>query len=160
MGACNLCGGTASTPVFSVKGYDLVECRACKLAYIANQPDDAELTRIYSGSEGYHAALKDPASPQWAVIRRTAEAHMAFMSRVPGSGRLIDVGCSTGQFLNLARAAGYDVSGIEFSDGNRLFAAEHFSLTVEPGSIHDTAQEPGSLDVAQFPLGSAMRALP
>lgn len=147
MGACNLCGETASTPVFSIKGYDLVECSCCKLAYILNQPGDAELTRIYSGSDGYHAALKDPASPQWAAIRRTAAAHMAFMSRVPGSGRLIDVGCSTGQFLNLARASGYAVSGIEFSDDSRLFAANHFGLTIEPGSIHDTAQEPGSLDV-------------
>ena len=146
MSGCNLCGETASTPVFSTKGYDLVECTTCKLAYIANQPDDAALARLYSGSEGYHAALKDPASPQWAVVRHTAEAHMNFMSRVPGTGRLIDVGCSTGQFLNLARASGYAVSGIEFSDDSRLFAADHFGLEVEPGSIHNTAQEPGSVD--------------
>ena len=146
MSGCNLCGETASTPVFSTKGYDLVECTTCKLAYIANQPDDAALARLYSGSEGYHAALKDPASPQWTVIRRTAEAHMNFMSRVPGTGRLIDVGCSTGQFLNLARASGYAVSGIEFSDDSRLFTADHFGLEVEPGSIHNTAQEPGSVD--------------
>lgn len=147
MSACNLCGETAHRPVFSTKGYELVECAACGLAYIANQPDDAELARIYSGGEGYHAALKDPASPQWAAIARTARAHMKFMGRVPGKGRLLDVGCSTGQFLNLARQAGYAVSGVEFSDDSRAFAAGHFGLDVEAGSIHDTVLAAGSLDI-------------
>ena len=147
MSGCNLCGETTSRPIFSVKGYDLVECTGCGLAYIANQPDDAELARIYSGGEGYHAALKDPASPQWAAIRRTAAAHMKFMRKVPGGGRLVDVGCSTGQFLNMARQAGYAVSGIEFSADSRSFAQDHFSLAVESGSINDTALAPASLDL-------------
>jgi 2-polyprenyl-3-methyl-5-hydroxy-6-metoxy-1,4-benzoquinol methylase len=146
MSGCNLCGGAGHAPIFTTKGYDLVECTSCKLAYIANQPDDTELARIYSGSEGYHAALKDTASREWAVIRRTAEAHMAFMAKVSGKGKLVDVGCSTGQFLNLARIAGYDVSGIEFSDDSRMFAVDNFGLSVEPGSIHSAAQEPASLD--------------
>lgn len=146
MGGCNLCGDTHSVPVFSIKGYHLVECAGCGLAYIANQPDDAELARIYSGGEGYHAALKDPASKEWAVIAQTARAHMAFMAKVPGKGRLLDVGCSTGQFLNLARQAGYEVSGVEFSDDSRRFATDHFGLDVEAGSIHDTLLAPASLD--------------
>lgn len=146
MSGCNLCQEVQSRPVFSTNGYHLVECVACRLAYIANQPDDAELARIYSGGEGYHAALKDPASAEWAVIRRTAEAHMDFMRQVPGRGRLVDVGCSTGQFLNLAQKAGYDVSGVEFSEDNRRFAADHFGLTVEAGSIHDSALMPECLD--------------
>ena len=147
MTGCNLCGETRSRPVFAAKGYDLVECADCGLAYIANQPDDAELARIYSGSEGYHAELKDPASAQWAAIRNTAEAHMRFMQQVPGKGRLVDIGCSTGQFLNLARMAGHGVSGIEFSDDSRTFAQDHFGLEVEPGSIHDTRLRRGSLDL-------------
>lgn len=147
MSGCNLCGETSSRPIFTVKDYHLVECTGCGLAYIGNQPDDAELARIYSGGEGYHAALKDPASPQWAVIRRTAQAHMHFLRQVPGSGRLVDVGCSTGQFLNLARQAGYAVSGIEFSSDSRSFAKDHFGLEVEPGSIHDTALDRASIDL-------------
>lgn len=146
MSGCNLCHGQRAEPIFSTKGYNLVECAGCGLAYIANQPDDAELARIYSGSEGYHAALKDPSSTEWAVIRRTAEAHMDFMRQVPGKGRLVDVGCSTGQFLNLAQQAGYDVSGIEFSDDSRRFAESHFGLRVEAGSIHDSGLPPEGLD--------------
>lgn len=147
MSGCNLCGEAASDPVFSMKGYNLVECTSCGLAYIANQPDDAELARIYSGGEGYHAALKDPASPQWAAIARAARQHMQFMQEVPGKGRLLDVGCSTGQFLNLAEKAGYEVSGAEFSDDSRQFAIDHFGLSVEPGSIHHTKHPAGTLDI-------------
>lgn len=71
---------------------------------------------------------------------------MTFMARVPGKGRLLDVGCSTGQFLHLAQAAGYEAFGVEFSDDSRAFAAEHFGLTVEPGSVHDSQHKSGSLD--------------
>lgn len=147
MSGCNLCGETASKPVFSIKGYHLVECDGCDLAYIANQPDDAELARIYSGGEGYHSALMDPVSAQWAAIARIARQHMDFMRQVPVKGRLLDVGCSTGQFLNLAASAGYEVSGVEFSDDSRRFAADHFGLSVEAGSIHYTAHPAGSLDL-------------
>lgn len=148
MSGCNHCGTTAHSAVFSLKGYDLVECDRCGLAYIANQPSDAELARLYSGGEGYHAALKDPSSPQWAAILKTAQAHMAFLRHVPtGAGTLVDVGCSTGQFLNLARQAGHTVSGIEFSEDSRAFAAQHFGLTVEPGSIHDSGLGAGSVDI-------------
>lgn len=147
MQRCNLCGDSASHAVFSAKGYDLVECAGCGLAYIANPPDDAELARIYSGDAGYHTALMKPGSKAWATSLHTAQAHMAFMRRVPGKGRLLDVGCSTGQFLNLARDAGHSVSGIEFSDDSRVFAASHFGLSVESGCIQDSDHEPGSLDV-------------
>lgn len=147
MRGCNLCGERAWHSVFSTKGYDLVECAACQLAYIANPPDDAELARIYSGDMGYHTALKDPESEAWTTSVRTAEAHMNFMRQAPGTGHLLDVGCSTGQFLNLARDHGFAVSGIEFSEDSRAFASSHFGLSVEPGRIQDSAHEPGSLDV-------------
>ncbi|MFM5886104.1 MAG: class I SAM-dependent methyltransferase [Novosphingobium sp.] len=147
MTGCNQCGETRTRPLFSTKGYDLVACSGCGLAYIANPPDAAELARIYSADASYHTALKDPASKAWADMAGIARQHMAFLATIAGEGTLLDVGCSTGLFLDLARTAGFAVKGVEFSEESAGFARDHFGLTVERGSIHDCTDADGSYDV-------------
>lgn len=147
MASCNHCGETNARPVFATKGYDLVACSACDLAYIANPPSADELTRIYSADASYHATLKDPASEAWVSMAAIARQHMAFVGTITGGGKLLDVGCSTGLLLNLARKAGFTVKGVEFSDDSAGFARSHFGLTVDPGSIHDCRDPDGTYDV-------------
>lgn len=147
MSKCNLCGETKARPIFSTKGYDLVTCAGCGLAYIANPPSAEELTRIYSADASYHASLKDEGSKAWADMDAIARQHMAFLETVVRSGTLLDVGCSTGLFLDRARQAGFAVKGIEFSADSAAFAQSRFGLTVERGSIHDSGDAAGSYDV-------------
>lgn len=147
MSSCNLCGETRVRPIFSTKGYDLVGCLGCDLAYIANPPSAEELARIYSADASYHATLKDEGSKAWADMDAIARQHMAFLGTVVQSGTLLDVGCSTGLFLDRARKAGFAVKGVEFSEDSAAFAQAHFGLTVERGSIHDSHEAAGSFDV-------------
>ncbi len=46
----------------------------------------------------------------------------------PGGGRLLDIGCATGNFLVAARDAGYDVTGIELDRNAARFAKERLGL--------------------------------
>lgn len=148
MTACNHCGTADARALFSTKGYDLVECRGCGLAYIANPPTATELDRIYSANASYHADLQRPGSKLWHRMDAIADGHMRFLRRtVPMGGALLDVGCSTGQFLDKARTAGFAASGVEFSAASQQFAAAHFGLAVERGSIHDSGLPPESQDV-------------
>lgn len=147
MSSCNLCGETRSRPIFSTKGYDLVGCLGCDLAYIANPPSAEELARIYSAAASYHATLKDEGSKAWADMDAIARQHMAFLGTVVQGGTLLDVGCSTGLFLDRARKAGFAVKGVEFSQDSAAFARSRFGLMVEDGSIHDSREAPESIDV-------------
>lgn len=144
---CNHCGSTEARALFTLKGYDLVACIQCDLAYIANPPSAEELARIYSDAADYHAELKDPGSKVWRRMDRIADGHIDFLRLLPGGGNLLDVGCSTGQFLAKARGQGFDVAGIEFSEGSARFAADHFGLAVQQGSIHQCTLPAGSLDM-------------
>jgi len=144
---CNHCQSTVFTPLFTLKGYDLVHCGDCGLAYVSNPPSAEELKRIYSAESNYHVQLHDPASETWRSFEALAQKHMAFVRQQTGSGPVLDVGCSTGHFLAAARAQGFEVEGAEFSADSARVAREHFGLTVTEGSVHQVSAAPGSFDL-------------
>jgi 2-polyprenyl-3-methyl-5-hydroxy-6-metoxy-1,4-benzoquinol methylase len=52
-------------------------------------------------------------------------------------GKLLDVGCATGVFLETARSSGWDVTGVEFSSYSSKVAREKRGINVEQGSLED-----------------------
>ncbi len=145
--ACNQCENTDATPLFTKHGYSLVSCTGCGLAYISNPPTAVELQRIYSIDANYHADLLDPTSKAFARLNSVATKHIEVLKRNVSGGTLLDVGCSTGLFLDQARTAGFDVSGVEFSKESAAFARYHFGLSVQDGSVQDVAGKEASFDI-------------
>ncbi len=64
-----------------------------------------------------------------------------------GRGKLLDVGCAMGFFLELARERGWEVQGIEISGYASEWAKEHLSLNVKTASFLDADIKPESFDV-------------
>ena len=162
--ACNLCGGIEHTPLFRKRGFELVKCASCGLAFIANPPTGDDLAALYSSAAHYHGALLDPGDPGFAATRRIARRHFAMLRRsvpAPGGRRLLDIGCSSGLFLAEARAAGFEVAGAELSLDTAAFARRHFGLEVHAGDWRDAGHAEGSFDVIEHvpnPLGE-LRAI-
>jgi spore coat polysaccharide biosynthesis predicted glycosyltransferase SpsG/SAM-dependent methyltransferase len=67
-----------------------------------------------------------------------------------GRGRILDVGCALGFFLDLARSRGWEVQGIEISDFAGRWAKKNLSLDVFTGSFLDMDLEPESYDAVSF----------
>jgi SAM-dependent methyltransferase len=60
----------------------------------------------------------------------------------PGGGKLLDIGCGTGNFLAAARDAGYGVTGIELDRNAARFAKERLGLQrVLPLTISEFAEQ-------------------
>ena len=149
MSGCNHCHDTGHRELFVHRGYRLVLCATCGLAYIANPPDAAGLASLYSADGGgsYHTQLRDPANPEVARMARIAARHLSFVREVSTSGALLDVGCSTGAFLTEAKQAGFAASGIEYALESAAFAGETTGCRVEHGTLADSTTASGSLDV-------------
>ena len=82
-----------------------------------------------------------------ASARRSARAGQ-FIRHLPapaGGARLLDVGCGAGGFLRVARALGYDASGIEF-DPSAAALAKADGFEVQAGSITDANLADASID--------------
>jgi SAM-dependent methyltransferase len=83
-----------------------------------------------------------------APWRRLAhERRLERVARHAAGGRLLEVGCASGEFLEIAAAEGYEVEGLEPDPGTSAGARERAGLPVRTGTLEDAAYAPGSFDV-------------
>jgi SAM-dependent methyltransferase len=143
---CNLCGSQTFEKILTKDGFDVVECADCGLIFVANPPTDADRARLYSFQTGYHATLsKDDGAI--AQHEREASSNLSLLLRHARSGRLLDIGCSTGLFLKAARDAGWLGQGLEYSPDSARIASQVHGLDVKCGELTGDTYAPGSFDV-------------
>ena len=141
---CWACGGPAG-PTPTAPHPSLHECPACGHLF-APDTDAAALAALYDADyfEGYAGEGYEAVEAQ---RRHEARVRLAWMRRHgAGGGRLYEVGAAAGYFLAEARAAGWDVSGVEPSDAQARLAREHLGLPVATGMLEEQALEDGGFD--------------
>jgi 2-polyprenyl-3-methyl-5-hydroxy-6-metoxy-1,4-benzoquinol methylase len=161
--ACSLCGSERSrvryretgsmhaknsseafrcTSAWSLGHGEIVECLQCGLLYTKSIPKAEELENLYAGVVDF-VYLREEAGR-----RQTFEQCLDQIERVCPRGRLLDVGCYTGAFLDVAAARGWDACGVEPSRWAFENATKVKGLTVFNGSLLSVAPrfEPGSFD--------------
>jgi len=100
-------------------GYTIVCCQSCTLLYVSPTPSDAELAAHYQqlsyfegdAGQGYRSYLEMEKALQPHFLRRLRYLE----ERLGRTGRLLDFGCASGYFLELAQQAGWQVTGVELS---------------------------------------------
>jgi SAM-dependent methyltransferase len=113
---CPVCMHAASSDIVeNFYSYSLRECEGCRLQFW--EPRQMPDARWYSAMCGERNSRLFPLEPGHNFFLRDALA--------PQCGRLLDVGCGTGNFLTAATDAGYSVSGIELDPAAARFAVEH-----------------------------------
>ncbi len=114
----------------------LRRCTLCGLAWQSPLPAAEVLHRVYR-------ELRDELYvAEFAGRRRALQQCLQLVSQYTNGpqGRILDVGCSTGMFLELAREAGWDVFGVEPSRwlsrrAQSQFGARVFNTTFEGAPI-------------------------
>jgi SAM-dependent methyltransferase len=155
--------------------FPLARCERCGLLYQNPRVRRDQLDRMYPADYPPHArdpdlgrVLRDRSlAVRWVLARRLGYAHLdttgarladrarAWLRRRKivknfppwvGGGRLLDVGCATGRFLQQMAAVGWRVSGIEL-DPEAAAKARTVSEDVTVGDPADVALPPGSFDL-------------
>jgi 2-polyprenyl-3-methyl-5-hydroxy-6-metoxy-1,4-benzoquinol methylase len=137
--ACHVCGGTRIYYLFSAADYRVVRCDDCGLIFLNPQPSDDELAQVCTADSA--AAKTTPA---------TAAEYLRRISQYCGltRGRLLEIGCGQGDFLEAAEAAGWAVTGIEYSAARCEQAARRLkSGRVHRDQLHQVSLEPEQFDV-------------
>jgi SAM-dependent methyltransferase len=154
---CPACEGAPVREVRLVAEQQVLECGGCGLHYAS--PMRAADPEWYGGSADYAAILGDAAAGKLRHVYgdRLEERidsvewlgpnHLAFLARRPRSGgRLLDVGCGEGSFLNAA-AEGYDVYGVELDAEAAARAEQLLPGRITTGTLDDLPAHLAPFDV-------------
>ena len=128
---CALCGEEQGSGVFRVNGSLIVRCIRCDLVRAATRPRSPHLvyTAEYYASArrkgGYANYVLDARINELTFKRRLRDIER----RLGRRGRLLDVGCALGDFLVVARDAGWQAEGVEISSFASKVAASKGVVT-------------------------------
>jgi 2-polyprenyl-3-methyl-5-hydroxy-6-metoxy-1,4-benzoquinol methylase len=143
---CNLCGGKQSTLVQScAPPYSVVKCKSCGLVYTNPQPDPAILEDHYQ-EEYYREWIQSQAAPRLSLWKKRVRT----IGRYKTAGRLLDVGCGIGTFLDVAKKSGWDVQGTEVSGYAVRYIKETYGIHVEKGLFEQLNFPENHFDVITF----------
>jgi SAM-dependent methyltransferase len=126
---------------FTTRPVRLGRCETCGLCWLLDPPTGSELAGLYAS--GFY----EPAPARGgALVRELHRLNNAIRLRelkAMEPGRLLDVGCGKGRFLEAARAAGWDVLGIEFAPASAEAARAAYGVEVIVGDFLELALEGG-----------------
>ena len=144
---CPLCGGAEHRPLFEKQGFTFVRCAECRLVFVNPQVREDVVLEEYRTAETNDLWFDVLTSErQLALDREKFGEILDLLEPYRGGGRLLDVGCSIGLFLDLSRERGWDGVGIEFAPRALAYAREQFGLEVLDVPLGDAGLEPESLD--------------
>ncbi|MBI3577130.1 class I SAM-dependent methyltransferase [Candidatus Gottesmanbacteria bacterium] len=134
---------------FQKNGYAIWRCPTCGLGETQlSRPYEAFVkdfyTKDYFTGTAAHGAYSNYAQDK-PYITRTMRKFLTTVQRYTSSGRLLDVGCAYGYFVELALAAGFDAYGIDPSAHAVSKAKERFDGRIQQGTV-------GSLRFSQKPF--------
>jgi len=128
-----------------------VRCTDCSHRYVELFPTDAELALMYDRS--YFSDGGGWVCGFWQGSYESNERHLreeaveALKAISVKRGRLLEIGCAGGFFLDEARAAGFDVTGVELNPEMVEHARTKLSLIVHQGMFEHVGLDPNSFDV-------------
>jgi 2-polyprenyl-3-methyl-5-hydroxy-6-metoxy-1,4-benzoquinol methylase len=109
----------SGTDRFNRRGekYQLVRCPSCSLVWLQNPPLPSEMDRHYGHNYDKLIIEAGEISPErWRARRRT-------LAKFKSGGALLDLGCSSGAYLETLKGQGWDLYGVEMSE-NAAHSAE------------------------------------
>jgi 2-polyprenyl-3-methyl-5-hydroxy-6-metoxy-1,4-benzoquinol methylase len=150
--ACPICASKQARWAAEHRDLRVARCDECGHGYVWPVPDAAFVDTIYRDAGYYQGSecsigFRDYASLEPAR-RRMYGRHLMKIESEIGTGRILDVGCATGDFLRVARDRGWKVFGADPSAARAQVEAAGIPLV--GSTIDDADIEPASLDAVTF----------
>lgn len=159
---CPQCGGSDLRAGIRVDQRKYLACGTCGVVFVHEAAGGAPGDEYYRRGD-YHARFQEEGL---ASRRAIFEAAMDRIESAGQRGRLLDVGCSTGGLLEVARERGWQAEGVEISlpaaakamkSGFKVFTQELTSLSL-PERHYEAVAFVNSLDHTRAPFSTLVGA--
>ena len=153
---CPICGNQIFSDFMSCvdhtvsrETFHIVQCEKCGFKFTNPRPEIGYLGKYYVSEDyvSHSNSKKGFVNSTYQLVRKyTLLKKLQLISKYYKSGKILDIGCGTGEFLNVCKSAKWTIVGIEPSADARRMAIENYGLDVkEESGITDL--EAGSFDV-------------
>lgn len=137
---CPICQSKNWKPFFEVTDHSiskekfrLKKCEGCGLVVTSPRPDDDKLS-VYYQSDDYisHSGKSNSLLNKIYLTARKFSLRwkLGIIQNIKPNGKLLDVGCGTGEFLQTIKEAGWETSGIEPSTNARAKAEKILAQSI------------------------------
>jgi 2-polyprenyl-3-methyl-5-hydroxy-6-metoxy-1,4-benzoquinol methylase len=153
---CPICKRNSFKTILSLKDYFLTndvfnisECQYCNFKITNPRPSEKELSKYYESDEylSHSNNSRGVINRVYKLVRfYTLYSKAKFIKLFVSKGKLLDIGCGTGEFLNYMKKKKFEVTGIEPNNKARLKAIEKYTLEVFDETELDQLQK-ASFDI-------------
>lgn len=147
---CAICDSDRFDPICTWKTMLIARCTACGVVCSNPRPDEAELLRLYGDGTLLGAPAENEVNNKIEFPAWKLKEHAHILRTLAGfgvrGGKLLDVGCLWGSFIEFARRNGFLVSGIEPYGPAAAYARNVLQLDVTCGSLNTVSLATSSFD--------------
>jgi len=139
---CQLCDSQDISRLYELREYNILKCRNCHLVF--TEPLYINLVELYSAEyfEEFQVKFFSKCHEDYAKYKEEPrlanfQQGLALIMSSKEAGRILDVGCATGVFLDMAKNKGWEPYGVDISEYASNYAKEKFGIKVDTKELQD-----------------------
>ncbi|MBU1913108.1 MAG: class I SAM-dependent methyltransferase [Candidatus Omnitrophica bacterium] len=122
---CRCCGSKKYKIVAMLHNVDIAVCKVCGLAFVIRE------TKANSGSTYFSDFNLENYTTYYKDFREYYfKKHLDTLERLAAKGPILDIGCSFGWFLKIAKDSGWEAFGIEQTEDIARKASQEYGLDI------------------------------
>jgi 2-polyprenyl-3-methyl-5-hydroxy-6-metoxy-1,4-benzoquinol methylase len=140
---CPVCGNSHFSPFLVCKDYlvsqqefAIQQCETCGFRLTNPRPNDDSIGAYYKSEDyvSHNDESKGLINTAYHIVRNyTLRSKVKLINKLNGGeGRILDVGCGTGAFLESCKTAGWEVVGMEPDLDARTIAQKKLQAEIKP----------------------------
>lgn len=141
---CPLCKGVATPYLLDTRDlhYGIIgswnyhRCLDCKVVFLNPAPTEAFLKNAYDDS--YYSYQQFGTIKRWQIWARRFIGYSPGVTRDPRftkPGRVLDIGCGSGEFLYKMKMAGWETHGVELGAKAAEIGNRFYALNIQAGTL-------------------------
>ena len=123
---CLLCSSTKFKNYYIKFDIPIVKCKNCGIIFSKKKPKN--FNDLYSGDEYLNFNLKSYQKNRIYRMNRFGKERVKILQNFKKGGKLLDIGCGNGWFLEAAKKKYSTCEGVEFSDSLRTWLESNLKI--------------------------------
>lgn len=153
MSQCRFCSSKNLESEKVKEGLEIVKCLSCGGGFLKDFPRKKQLEKFYTTQEYYRfwgKLSRKNIKHVEKIKKESSEKMINLIEKYQKKGKILDVGCATGAFLEVAKAKGWEVQGVECSPEFAKMAKKRLGNNIRCGMFEKTKFKNKYFDVVLF----------